>query len=213
MKTAERHDRNTFTYPPSMCFFAAWLEAHSGISHSYVTTTAATSNMTSLSTNTGSNSSSNKNRWFRNFLEVFIYRLDCSWSIRTVVESITYISIFIKYDVFKRYFASSRDTRSIIKIQLAIIADNYGSTVTHVGGVILLLPMHIHSEYNVPQWSLIKTYKMFGNKYASFYRNTNSRLADLISDLEPIPELYSNIQLCSMIDILIQDNYLLSYRI
>ena len=40
----------------------AWLEADSGLSHSFATTTAATSNianMTSLSTNTSSNSSSN----------------------------------------------------------------------------------------------------------------------------------------------------------
>jgi pimeloyl-ACP methyl ester carboxylesterase len=42
----------------------SWLEAHSGLSHPYVTTTttAATSNTTSLSTNTVSNSSSSKNR-------------------------------------------------------------------------------------------------------------------------------------------------------
>jgi hypothetical protein len=38
----------------------AWLEAHSGISHPYVT--PATNNMTSLSTDTGSNSSSSKSR-------------------------------------------------------------------------------------------------------------------------------------------------------
>jgi hypothetical protein len=42
----------------------SWLEAHSSLSHPYVTTTttAATSNTTSLSTNTVSNSSSSKNR-------------------------------------------------------------------------------------------------------------------------------------------------------